>query len=317
MELPIVNQQIKRLIDSRFNGSVRKFSIEIGINPYQKVNRLFLIDKRTGKYPNPSIEILTQISNTFNISIESLQTGNYDSINIHLRNIRAVFNDAIDDEITTFYPFRRFKIRPVATAKRSMSVEDLRTLFNFPVEDHQVKYLDIFKLIFYLIGINIIDLCNLKEIRDERIEYYRSKTNRLYSLKVEPEAMEIINKYKGENYLLDIMDRYSNHKDYLKRLNQNMRLVGPVTFEEVNIKGIKRIIKVHHPFFPKITTYWLRHTWATIAAYLEIPKETIAAALGHGGNTVTDIYINFDQKKIDDANRKVLDFVINKMKEPD
>lgn len=84
--------------------------------------------------------------------------------NIHLRNIRAVFNEAIDDEITTAYPFRRFKIRPVATPKRSLSVEQLRRLFDYPVEKHAVKYLDMFKLIFFLIGINIIDLCNLKEI---------------------------------------------------------------------------------------------------------------------------------------------------------
>lgn len=58
-----------------------------------------------------------------------------------------------------------------------------------------------------------------------------------------------------------------------------------------------------------VSPYWARHTWATIAAELEIPKETIAAALGHGGNSVTDIYINFNQKKIDDANRRVIDYV--------
>ncbi len=40
-----------------------------------------------------------------------------------------------------------------------------------------------------------------------------------------------------------------------------------------------------------------------IAAELEIPKETIAATLGHGGNEVTDIYIRFDQKKVDRAIR--------------
>lgn len=58
------------------------------------------------------------------------------SRNIHFRNIRAVFNEAIDDEITTFYPFRRFKIRPVATAKRNLKIDDLRTLFNYPCEPH-------------------------------------------------------------------------------------------------------------------------------------------------------------------------------------
>ena len=63
------------------------------------------------------------------------------------------------------------------------------------------------------------------------------------------------------------------------------------------------------PRFPGISSYWSRHTWATIAASLDIPKETIAAALGHGGNTVTDIYIDFDQRKVDEANRKVIDYV--------
>jgi hypothetical protein len=112
--------------------------------------------------------------------------------NIHLRNIRAVFNEAIDDEITTFYPFRRFKIRAVPTRKRSLKLQELRTLFNFHAEPFMQYYLDIFKLNFMLIGINMVDLCRLKEIVDGRVTFHRAKTNRLYSIKVEPEALEII-----------------------------------------------------------------------------------------------------------------------------
>ena len=128
--------------------------------------------------------------------------------NIHLRNIRAVFNEAIDDEITTFYPFRKLKIRPVATKKRNLKVEELRTLWNYPCEPHAQKYLDMFKLMFMLIGINSIDLAHLKEVCDGRVEFYRSKTNRLYSIKVEPEALVelpagVISNvyYKSENTL--------------------------------------------------------------------------------------------------------------------
>ena len=72
----------------------------------------------------------------------------------------------------------------------------------------------------------------------------------------------------------------------------------------------KRGKKTFEPEFPGITTYWARHSWATIAASLDIPKETIAAALGHGGNTVTDIYIDFDRAKIDRANRMVIDWTL-------
>lgn len=210
--------------------------------------------------------------------------------NVHLRNIRAVFNDAIDDGENVPYPFRKFKIKPVATVKRNLTVEQLRELFNLDVEEHQRKYVDMFKLIFMLVGINVIDLTNLKAISPNgRIEYYRAKTKRLYSIKVEPEAMDIINQYKGKEYLLNIRDTYNNHEHYIKRIN-------------LALQGLN--------LFLGITTYWARHSWATIASSLDIPKDTIAAALGHGRNTVTDIYIDFDQRKIDEANRKVLDWVL-------
>lgn len=229
--------------------------------------------------------------------------------NIHLRNIRAVFNDAIDDDKTTAYPFRKFKIRPVPTAKRSLTVEQLRTLFDYPVEEYQRRHLDMFKLTFYLIGINTVDLYNLERITaDGRVEYVRAKTGREYSIKVEPEAMEIIERYRGKKKLLDIADTYNNHVDWRKRMNTALQRIGEV---EIGKHGKKSV----SPIFPEITTYWARHTWATLAAELEIPKETIAAALGHGGNTVTDIYINFNNRKIDEANRKVIDFVSNKKRE--
>lgn len=232
------------------------------------------------------------------------KTANKNARNIHLRNIRAVMNFAIDNNVNVSYPFKRFKIRPVPTAKRSLTIDEIRTLFNYPVEEYAKLHLDMFKLIFYLIGINIVDLFNLEKINNEgRIEFYRAKTNRLYSIKVEPEAYEIINKYKGKNKLLCMADTYKKHNDYAKHLNRALQNIGSVDYGK---RGKKTIT----PLFPELTTYWARHTWATIASSLDIPKDTIAAALGHGAYTVTDIYIDFDRNKIDQANRKVLDWVL-------
>ena len=219
--------------------------------------------------------------------------------NVHFRCIRAVFNDAIDDGITKAYPFRKFKMKVMATAKRSLTVEQLRTLFNAPVDTHTGRALDIFKLIFFLVGINITDLCNLREITNGRIQYNRAKTSRLYSIKVEPEALEIINKYKGEEFLVNFLDKYVGIHSFSVRVNSLLKQIGIVEGDE-DSKAL----------FPQLTTYWARHSWATIAAELEIPKETIAAALGHGGNSVTDVYIDFNEKKVDMANRKVLDWVL-------
>ena len=101
------------------------------------------------------------------------------SISIHLRNIRAVFNHAIDNEETELYPFRKFTIEREETRKRSLKPDQLITLRDFNGEEYQKEYQDIFMLMFYLIGINGIDLFHVKQITDGRIEYKREKTGKL------------------------------------------------------------------------------------------------------------------------------------------
>ena len=224
--------------------------------------------------------------------------------NIHFRNIRAVFNYAIDNEVTAYYPFRRFKIRPEETRKRSLTVDELRKLFIYPVEPYAEIYRDLFKLTFMFIGINSIDLWRLKSItKDGRIEYKRAKTGRLYSIKVEPEAMEIIEKYKGEKGLLCIAARWNNSRNFRHQMNTALQNIGAVR----KGKGGKKT----DGSFPDISTYWARHTWATVAFEIGISKDVIAQALGHSdGHDTTNIYIREDIRNVDDANRKVLDWVL-------
>lgn len=212
--------------------------------------------------------------------------------NIHFRNIRAVFNDAITDEVITCYPFRKFKTTPERTRKRAIPIDRLRALFSLDVAPHERRYLDCFKLIFFLCGINIIDLCHLDQPVNGRIEYDRAKTHRPYSIKIEPEAEAIIDDYRGEFQLLNYLDSCTHYRSFYSHLNSALKAIG----RRVGIDGL--------------STYYARHSWATIASYLDIPKETIAAGLGHGGNSVTDIYIDFDIKKVDRANRRIIDFIL-------
>ena len=226
---------------------------------------------------------------------------------IHLRNIRAVFNYAIDEEYTTLYPFRKFSIKKEETRKRCLTLEQLRSLRDWPCEEYQERYRDMFMLMFYFIGINAADLfqAKKKDVVNGRLEYKRAKTGRMYSVKIEPEAQDIIDKYAGTGeYLLNVMDSYGNYKDFLHRMGIGLKQIGEM--ERVGRGGRK----VREPAFPGISSYWSRHTWATLAASLDIPKETISEALGHSfGLSVTSIYIQFDQRKVDDANRKVIDYV--------
>ena len=227
---------------------------------------------------------------------------------IHLRNLRSIFNFALDEEKTTNYPFRKFKIKHEETRKRSLSIQQLRaymSLTELTAADRE--YRDIFMLIFYLIGINITDLAKLTHdsIRGDYLEYRRQKTGKLYSIKLEPEALEIINRYKGREHLLSPFDRYKSYNDYYHHLNTALKRIGPPSGQ-----AHRNGVKIMEPIEPDCSTYWARHTWATLAYQLEIPDETIAAALGHShGNKITAIYIDKSTAKIDQANRKVIDFL--------
>ncbi len=210
---------------------------------------------------------------------------------IHFRNLRAVFNKALEEELTTNYPFRRFKIGKEPTRKRALTAEQLRTLHNMQLKPYQEKYVDVFFLMFYLMGINGIDLLNAtpEQVVNGRLEYKRAKTGTLYSIKLEPEALEIIEKYKGKQHLLRFCDKMKSYRFFMNKMNNCM----------------KKLI-------PGCTSYYARHSVASIAAELDVPLDTIARMLGHMDSTrrVTLIYVDFNQNKVDEANRKVIDYVL-------
>jgi integrase len=240
------------------------------------------------------------------------------SRNIHLRNIRAVFNDAIDNEITSHYPLRKFNISTEETAKRSLSVEELRKLFSCNVEKWQQRYLDYFKLTFFLIGINPVDLCSCTDdnVDKGRLVYKRHKTGRMYNIKIENEALSIINRYKGKKLLVNFTERMTNYKTFVGKANKAYKKIGDVIKVENKEKTAHNRKFSYHinyrPYFPGLSIYWARHTWATIAFSIGIPEEIIAEALGHShGNRTTAIYIDKSVANIDAANRKVIDYVLN------
>ena len=231
------------------------------------------------------------------------------SYNIHLRNIRAFFNYAVKCKITQNYPFREISIKAEETRKRNLTVEQLRIIMNMAVEPYQERYRDVFVLGIYLIGINLGDLLLLKnnDFNGDRIEYKRLKTNKLYSIKVEPEALRIIEKYRGFEHLLCFMDDMTDYRSFLKQMNKALKKLYVIEKKSRISKPKKKYI------FPSLSYYWCQHTWASLAYEVDIPVDTIARGLGHyTGNSVTFTYINFNYKKVDIANRKVIDYILDK-----
>lgn len=210
------------------------------------------------------------------------------SLRSDLARLSRAFNIAIDDGVVTRNPVRAVKKPKGRVRKKALSIEALRALRDLKISNPgKRRARDIFMLQLYLIGINLADLYSAVSLSNGRLEYARHKTGTLYSIKVEPEAMRLIESMKGCGKLVDIP--YKSPISAVSSITGSLQRLG---------------------IAPGLSTNWARHTWATIAAELEIPIETISHALGHQiGSPVTAIYVAFNQKKVDDANRRVIDYI--------
>ena len=235
-------------------------------------------------------------------------------INIYLSKIKHIFNLAREefnnDDIikvrTT--PFKKGVIPSVeATEHRVISAEQVRRIASMSLTKNDNFARDMFLLSFCLIGINVVDLYNLKKsnLKDGILTYNRQKTKgkrkdkALISVRVEPEAAEIMDRYasdRSDDYLFMFHRRYASY-DVMRTC--------------VNLY-IKRLRDYDKTLPADLHYYYARHTWATIAHNdCGIDKMDVHDALNHVDNQmrITDIYIKKDFTRIWEANRKVLDYV--------
>ena len=236
---------------------------------------------------------------------------------IYLRSLRAVCNYALHTKAVTEYPFANFSIRQEPTKKRSVSIELFRKFLGYPAPPHLARYRDYFLLMFYLIGMNSKDLllARKESVVGDRLEYIREKTHKKYSIKIEPEARELLERYEGKGYLLEAMDKCVHYKSFAREINDGLKEIGDVKWEMIpdpeDLFGTPRLIKTVKPVIPEISTYYARHCWATFAHEAGVSLDVISQALGHSsGNRTTLIYVKFDQEKVDRANRTVIDFLL-------
>lgn len=207
------------------------------------------------------------------------------------RCLRAVFNYAIDNEFTEKYPFRRFKVSMKETPYRDLKVEELRAVISTTgLSAKRQRFIDAFLLSFLLLGINSHDMYNLTpdNVVDGRLYYTRLKTGKKYSILLQPEAVALLEKYKGEKKLLSFCEDFISYGSFVTCMNETL-----------------------HAVRDGLTSYYARYSWASIAFNLGISKDVVSLALGHSfGVRVTDTYINADISRVDDANRRVIDFVL-------
>ncbi len=223
------------------------------------------------------------------------------TISIYLRTIRAIFNKAINEELTENYPFKKFRIKQQPTPSRTLTVDELKKILNYRCSGEREFNRDLFLLSFCLVGINFADLLTLtkEDIVDGRVTFARKKTHKVYSILLQKQAAKLIAKWnKNNHYLLPVL--LSSHKGMVlkKKTQQAIHVCNNYLKKIAKDLGIAK----------EVSTYYARYSWANVARRLGHSKDLIAEALGHEyGNKVTGIYLdNYDKQIIDAANEQVI-----------
>ena len=230
----------------------------------------------------------------------------------HIHNeARMEFND--EDTGTIRIPRQPFLHKDIVppmpiTEHRTVTVADIRNIINLELEPGSRAELarDVFVLSFALAGTNTIDLFNARvtDLDGDLLTYNRAKTDSTrydkarITLKMLPVAMEVLARHKGRGgNLFNFCQRYSNSHDFNRATNKGLKTVAEMA-------GIKQL-----------TTYYARHSWATIARNIVgIDFDTVNAALNHarsGNDRIADIYIARNYNAIWEAQEKVMDAVLN------
>ena len=78
--------------------------------------------------------------------------------------------------------------------------------------------------------------------------------------------------------------------------------------QEDDLRGLAKALHLTSP----VTSYTIRHSWATTAKYRGVPIEMISESLGHKSIKTTQIYLKgFALKERTEVNRMNLSYVKN------
>ncbi len=224
------------------------------------------------------------------------------SISFYMRILRAVYNRAVEQELTKdCKPFRMVFTGTEKTLKRAISINDIKRIKNLDLSlKPNIEFArDIFLFLFFCRGMSFIDAAFLRKtgVRNGVLTYRRHKTNQVLRIKIINPIKELIDRYsdKSSPYLLPIIDcsAADERKQYetaLRRINNTLKIIADMVKLPVTL-----------------TTYVSRHSWATIAKSKNVPVNVISDALGHESIATTRIYLaSIDASVIDRVNELII-----------
>lgn len=252
----------------------------------------------------------------------------------NLMHIHKMYKEAMkqynDDDITRIPsdPFALIDLKvPKSSADRSVPADVIRRIYTMPDYSNNTSGTntanfarDMFCLSFMLMGTNMADLYEIAPMRDGVIRYERKKTRDMrldraaIEMDVHPLAQKIIKKYAGKRLLLNLSNKYSTVRTAQRSIQNGLKVIRSYLMQcyRAEMPDLSSAEIMRRYRIDKLVYYSARHSWATIARNdLNIDKWTVHEGLNHVDNAtkITDIYIKKDFARINEANKKVIEYV--------
>lgn len=237
------------------------------------------------------------------------------TVSTYMRMLRSIYNRGVESGSA---PYIHRLFRDVYTGvdvrqKKALAVSDLRKLlYDDPKSERLRRTQSIAALMFQFCGMSFADFAHLEKsaIEQNLLRYNRVKTKTPMSVEILETAQEMMAELRNNrtshpdcpDYLFDILRGDKKRKDekthweYQSALRQfNNRL-----------KDLARALNISSP----VTSYTLRHSWATTAKYRGVSIEMISESLGHKSIKTTQIYLKgFELKERTEVNKGNLSYV--------
>ena len=234
-----------------------------------------------------------------------------------MRMLRCIYNRGVEAGSAPYVPrlFHDVYTGVDVRQKKALPIGELRRLlYEDPKSERLRRTQAIAALMFQFCGMSFADLAHLeKSALDQNVlRYNRIKTKTPMSVEILDTAKEMINQLRSKesshpdcpDYLFDILrgDKkrkdergYREYQSALRRFNNNL-------------KDLARTLHLQSP----VTSYTLRHSWATTAKYRGVSIEMISESLGHKSIKTTQIYLKgFELKERTEVNKGNLSYVRN------
>lgn len=226
------------------------------------------------------------------------------TVGIYLRSLRAIYN--LQKINRAVYPFGvgrdKYTIPTSKNTKKALTIQEIGLIYNYEAESKSTKEMakDYWMFLYLSNGMNVKDFCLLKweNITGNMLNYHRAKTQRsqkeskTISVALKPESLEIIKKWGQPSLIKDayIFPHLNDKMDAIQKMGTYKGLTKTIN------KYVKQIAK-EIGINKEVTTYFARHSFATVLKRSGVKIEMISELLGHSNVSVTDSYLDSFEKE--------------------